>query len=132
MSRKTSRPVEYRSYNKVTGEMSYDVVLLGNTETEVDDEVLMIFTGRTDDAGTKIFEGDIVACEAEEYEEERNVVSDVVWNDKDLAIQIRTREEGSDIVYEHGLGLTWGGWTSIKVIGNIYQNAELLERKVEA
>jgi uncharacterized phage protein (TIGR01671 family) len=128
---KASRPVEYRSFNKATGEMTYDVILMGDSQTEIEDEILMIYTGRTDDAGTKIYEGDIVAVDSTaDYDDERNIVSDVIWNDKDLQIQVRSRE--GDDVYEHGLALTWGGWATIKVIGNIYQNAELLEGKVAA
>lgn len=77
------------------------------------------WTGLFDKVGTEIYEGDIVQANAEPEHIEETGVYEVVFNAKDLQYQLRSAG------YDHGLPLTWGGWMSLRVIGNVYQNPEL-------
>lgn len=77
------------------------------------------WTGLLDKVGTEIYEGDIVQANAEPEHIEETGVYEVVFNEKDLQYQLRSAG------YEHGLPLTWGGWMSLRVIGNVYQKPVL-------
>ena len=83
---------------------------------EVEPETVGQFTGMTDKNGTKIFEGDIV-CFGSKY----GSISDVKYIGNNAGFLIKDR---------------WGDWnwlynvvksTNCEVIGNIYDNKELLK-----
>ncbi len=86
--------------------------------------ILMQYTGIKDSKGVEIYEGDIVAVTSVEYPDEC-ATSDIFFSN-DTAFSVRSSESDYDI----GLSLTWGGWSSIEVIGNIYENPELIENKL--
>lgn len=88
---------------------------------------LMQYTGLKDSTGREIFEGDIVKCIAESEYQEDSRISDVIRGDCGQW-QVRELQE-EDVIFNHGLPLNWGGWLSIEVIGNIYENPELLEKE---
>lgn len=80
------------------------------------------FTGAKDKNEQKIYKGDVIRAVAiYEYSDETGV-GEVIFN-LDGGWQIKTY--GLD----NGLPLTWGGWESLEVIGNIYENKELLTNK---
>ena len=83
----------------------------------------MQYTGLKDKNGKEIYEGDIVAAVAEPDYEDSSVVSDIMFS-SGTAFTVRSRDNTGS--YESGLSLSWGGWDNIEVIGNIYENKELL------
>ena len=101
----------------------------------VDPETVGEFTGLTDKNGTRVFEGDIVRflytdwCSKsekdprtlEEYLHDIASIGIVVWNNKDCCFCVQIR----DSLW----GIDCGKYGYIEVIGNIYDNADLLEGK---
>lgn len=78
---------------------------------------IMQFTGLRDKNGKEIYEGDIIQKKTRERRREMIQVGSVTWDEKVLGFNIyRT---------DHYIGmLTWVD--DIEVIGNIYENPELL------
>ena len=83
---------------------------------DVDKETVGQFTGMTDKNGTKIFEGDIVV--------NKNI------HGKKWIVEYRTDSEYVGFVLKeigtNGISL-FTSWNDIEVIGNIYDNKELLK-----
>lgn len=91
-----------------------------------DDIELLQYTGLKDKNGKEIYEGDI-------YKSSEGLIHQVVWNDngfKSLYISYRIYqgEKYTEEVYGN-LGDTESRRWGIEVIGNIYENPELLEVK---
>ena len=83
---------------------------------KVDTETVGQFTGLTDDNGKKIFEGDII-----NFGSQYGSISDVKYIENNAGFLIKDR---------------WGDWnwlynvvksTNCKLVGNIYDNTELLK-----
>ena len=88
-----------------------------------DGYVFQWYTGLKDKNGTEVFEGDVVRAIAEEKHSEMTIVSDVLCNTDDSGEwQVRMNQ-----LYSHGLPVTWGGWESLEVLGNIYEHSHLLD-----
>lgn len=84
-----------------------------------------LFTGLKDKDGKDIYVGDIVKCNVQDtsdWTEDYSGLHEVMFG-KDLQYQIR----GKDRKSQHGLPLTWGGYISLKVVGNIYEDEESLK-----
>ena len=122
------REFKFRAWSKETNEMitdfsySYELAFVdgqfnlyrqGAIEWVVD-SVIMQAIGKEDKNGNTIFEGDIVEYEGEKYE--------IVY-DKDTASYVL--KEGK----EKGWILGGKGWKKVKVVGNVYENPELLEQE---
>ncbi|PJK24477.1 hypothetical protein CV769_15270 [Enterococcus mundtii] len=102
---------------------SHVVYSLGNTvEVIFDDIELMQSTGLKDKNGVEIFDGDIVAVENHPFQRKE---------DRGVGIEI----EGNYVVGWDQHDLTWCAGSLllarlkpyVKVVGNLYQNSELLE-----
>ena len=110
----------------------------GTAVREVIPETVEQFTGVCDKNGNKIFEGDIVKVTYTEqrqylgvsYQDEHSCVEEVIYNEKSACFMLKIMCE--DVPLYRPLH-NFGSLTNIKeleVIGNIYDNPELLEEKL--
>lgn len=103
-------------YKKST-DTSYGIAISRETSDKV---VLMWSTGLCDKAGTEVFEGDILRHQIQtDY-------TFIVKYDKDNG-----RWYGDGLSRTYRIDVTKDFLQYYKVIGNIYENPELLENKVE-
>lgn len=79
--------------------------------------ILMQSTGLADKNGKEIFEGDIVefGCDSWTHSE----VGSIVWDECEAGFKIDKDPE---------FPLLWGNLGDVEIIGNIYENPELLEK----
>lgn len=95
----------------------------GNCTYEVDGETVCQYTGLKDKDGNRIWENDIVEA----------------WSEGQKAIgKVKRRIDGLYIMYPAYQKKFWGllpddlGETTVNIIGNIFDNPELLERSQHA
>ena len=90
-----------------------------NDYFDIEDMILMQYTGLKDKNGKEIYEGDIIKIYAEGLGGE--AIGKIVYDEYDLAFVLRNEaEELSECL--------WYADQQIEVIGNIYDNPELLEK----
>ena len=89
---------------------------------EVDPETLCQFTGLCDKNGKKIWENDVVwlVCDGEEH------IYQIVWDNSELDFKATKGEENYGTNYEYLLCCD-----EIEVIGNIFDNKELLQEELD-
>lgn len=101
---------------------------------QVDKNTVGQFTGLCDKNGNKIFEGDILLEEEKEYSLEEygekvvgthNVVA--YWNEKACGFWVRRTDKPKGKIYVPEEPLCESFAEELKVVGNIYDNPELLE-----
>lgn len=93
-----------------------------------DEVILMQSTGLKDKKGVEIFEGDIVKIKQQDSIDKyipNNSNNEIVY--KDSAFCIKETRETSDIKWPIVAGLYYKASEEFQVIGNIYENPELLE-----
>ena len=98
---------------------------------EVDTETVCQYTGLTDNNGDKIFDGDIIRKLVPVYKTgqkdpigERQMIGSVFWDDSDSQFPGYWAISAKD---EHGNNEEYIFTCKFEVIGNIYDNPELLE-----
>ena len=88
----------------------------GVSGIEIDHNTICQYTGLTDKNGCKIWEGDIVKCNYNNYGEKGAYVGKVIF-----------REDNCIFVVTNGKSTDYEWWNEEKeVIGNIFDNADLL------
>ena len=92
----------------------YDVYML-----EVIPKTVRQYTGLHDKNGKAIYEGNIVKVNDE-------IIAEVIWENDYLGYFLYANEENSIDSFENGEQPLYDYWGSIEVIGNIYDNPELL------
>lgn len=134
------REILFRGKSPVTKEWVYGdlfqhgeqrFIMTGGHNIEVDPESVGQFTGMTDKNGAKIFEGDILSSDRYPYTSDgkRNYFAEVVWFGNCSAFglytfkapksSVRGISEGSEFIEDD--------LSDMEVIGNIYDNPELIE-----
>lgn len=83
-----------------------------------DDYIVMLFTGIKNKNGTEIYEGDIVELNKRKFVVEKTI-------SKEYGFRITVRD-----LYYKDLSITFC-WSDCTVIGNIYENPELIEKENE-
>ena len=86
---------------------------------EDSDYILMQYTGLKDKNGKEIYEGDIVKV----YDV---IIAKVIWDNFYLGYFLYTNKENSIDTFEYGEQPLYFYLGSIEVIGNIYENKNLL------
>ncbi len=117
----TTKKMHYQddSWNGSNGFINIVTIYTGyENSREWKDFFMMQYTGLKDKDGTEIYEGDIVEA----------------WSEGSKHIgEVRERIDGLYIIYPAYCNGFWGlkpnkaGKTTVEVIGNIYENPELLE-----
>ena len=96
------------------------------------------FTGLCDKNGKKIFEGDIVKVtyieqrqyQGVSYQDEHSCVEEVIYNEKSACFMLKIMCEDVPLYRPlHNFG-SLANIKELEVIGNIYDNPELLEEKL--
>lgn len=143
---------KFRAYIKETGNLAQVLVIdferkciwikKPNSETGLkrilfDEIELMQYTGLKDINGTEIYKGDLLRFPAKnKYEEKTYNAFEVFWHDNDSC----SNHIGWQMNRMHPQGNSAGGYcwgfrpeytSKMKIIGNIHQNPELLQRENE-
>lgn len=139
------REIKFRAYNpsRNTIERNFDIDADGNVgrinmfETYESEPswILIQFVGLKDKNGVDIYEGDIIPCKVGIQNYSNWVVGDenaelngvVEWNPYQLCWHISFKQPNKYGIVSSQFG--WGSTPILEVIGNIYENSELINPK---
>ena len=90
-------------------------------DVEIDPETIGQYTGKTDEDGKKIFEGDIVGFidlySTESGYSEISCLGEVIWSKEECCFHVTNRLSAE----------SWEVLDECKVVGNVFDNKELLD-----
>jgi len=114
---------KFRAWDKQAKSMINDPIFHEftdiNDQFDDDDFIFMQFTGLIDKEGKEIYEGDIVECDMSYKGGSLPHMGEIVYVDRFGAFATKN-EAGETLLHNHLLN-------TFNVIGNIYENPELLE-----
>lgn len=119
------RSIKFRAWDKIKKEFTlndsfYELQKWNRTEKELENFELMQFTGLTDKNGKEIYEGDIVRGYFNVNEVEDYIYIHLTKEEKETGSKIFTVD---DIHFGYAEQVP----EELEVIGNIYENPELLK-----
>lgn len=92
-------------------------------DVEIDPETISQYTGKTDEDGKKIFEGDIVGFidlySIESGYSEISCLGEVIWSKEECCFHVTNRLSAE----------SWEVLDECKVVGNVFDNPELIEEQ---
>jgi uncharacterized phage protein (TIGR01671 family) len=128
------REIKFRGYNKFDKKWVYgyglhqSIFIDGSSNAYVTASIREVFivdkesagqyTGCKDVHGKEIYEGDILKCKLYNGDYENYVI---VWDEEDACFDAFNKDKSNFMVTSI--------WTASEIIGNIYENPELLEVK---
>lgn len=102
----------------------------GVSGIDIDYKTICQYTGLTDKNGVKIFEGDILSSDKYPYTSDgkQNYFAEVVWCDSCPAFGLYTFKAPKSLVrgISEGCDFIEGDLSDFEIIGNIYDNPELI------
>jgi hypothetical protein len=116
-----NREIKFRAWDKTTntGMLSCDWKWLGERADHISDYILMQYTGLKDKNGKEIYEGDVISLGKHPYE--------VGWGEDGFESYYGYTGVVLRGAYEESTDSTSA--TKWEIIGNIYENPELLTKK---
>lgn len=130
-----NREIEFRAWNKDKKKWIYEDFLIsenglniytGYTCDRLNAEISQ-YTGLKDKNGKKVFEGDILTFRTRNLEA-KQYLAKVTYEIPMCAFSFNAKREDETIYHEWLMDSQWDNKT-LEIIGNIYENPELLEVK---
>lgn len=122
---KTAKRIDPKEFFITDGEVFIYYSDFDNSEkADMRHHVILQYTGLKDKNGTEIYEGDVL------YVEQIDRIDPYIPHKKNVAVRYEGRDTA--FVFDEEVGFVIGLYSTpreLEVIGNIYENPELLERK---
>ena len=109
--------------SKVTVHRGYEIA----SDRNLDFIELMQYTGLKDKNGKEIYEGDIIEIRGQNYK----YIAEIIWDDEKAGYDLKEINTSIPDYLLNMPELFVDRISQIKVIGNIYENPELLEGEIK-